>query len=70
MILDVLGWLAVADAVCAVLLAATVYVIGNRSGQPVSFGRAAGLAILLGSPAGLLFLSVYLFSQVGIVSPD
>ena len=64
MILNVVGWLAVADAVTAVLLAGLVHAIGKRSGTGVTIGRAVGLAVLLGSPAAMLFLAGWLFCQV------
>ena len=55
MILEVLGWLAVADAVAAVLFAAVLWVIGRRSGHPVPAGTAAGLAGCLTLPAILFY---------------
>jgi hypothetical protein len=58
-ILDVLGGLAVADAVAAVVLAGIVYAIGRRTGVGVTAGRAAGLALLLGLPAAALYLAVW-----------
>ena len=64
MILDVLGWLAVADAVAAVLLAGTVYAIGRRSGNDVTIGRAVGLALLVGLPAVTLYFAVWLILRV------
>jgi hypothetical protein len=64
-ILEVLGWLAAADAVAAVLLAGIVYAIGRRKGSGVTVGRAAGLAVLLGLPAGLLYLAVWLVWRTG-----
>ena len=64
MILDVLGWVAVADGVAAVLLAGTVYAIGRRSQGSVTVGRAIGLALLLGLPAALLYLAVWLILRV------
>jgi hypothetical protein len=63
-ILDVLGWLAAADAVAAALLAGLIYAIGKRSGTGVSVWRAVGLAVLLGSPAAVLFLVVWLLWQI------
>jgi hypothetical protein len=63
-ILDVLGWLAVADAIGAVLLAAIIYAIGRRSPGSVTVGRAIGLAVLLGSPAAALFAAVWLLARL------
>ena len=60
MILDVLGWLAVADAIAAVLLATTVYAIGRRSGNDVTIGRVVGLAVLVGLPAAALYFAVWM----------
>jgi hypothetical protein len=59
-ILDVLGWLAVADAIAAVLLATTVYAIGRRSGNDVTIGRVVGLAVLVGLPAAALYFAVWM----------
>ena len=64
MILDVLGWVAIADAVAAVLLAATVYVTGRRSEGGVTVGRAVGLALLLALPAATLYLAAWLIRRV------
>lgn len=64
MILDVLAWVAVADAVAAVLLAGVVYMIGRRSVKRVTVGRAVGLALMLGLPAVLLYLAAWLFMQM------
>jgi lipopolysaccharide export LptBFGC system permease protein LptF len=61
MILDVLGWLTVADAVAAGLLGVIVYVVGRRSGHPVSGGKAAGLAGCLTLPAVVLYVAVWLW---------
>ena len=60
MILDVLGWVVVADAVAAAGLGLVVYVIGRRSGHAVSGGKAAGLAGCLTLPAVLLYVAVWL----------
>lgn len=65
MILNLLGWLAVADAVAAAVLAGLVYAIGKRSGSDVTAGRAVGLAVLMGLPAAVLYLAVRLLWQVG-----
>ena len=65
MILDVLGWLAVADAIAAVVLAGVVYAIGRRTWTGVTVGQALGLAVLLELPAGLLYLAVWLLSRPG-----
>jgi hypothetical protein len=64
-ILNVLGWLAVADAAAAVVLASMIYVIGRRSNHPVTVGRCLGLAIVFGLPATLLYLAAWLFTGVG-----
>lgn len=61
MILDVLGWLAAADAVAAVLFAAALWVIGRRSGHPVPAGTAAWLAGCFTLPALLLYLIAWLW---------
>jgi lipopolysaccharide export LptBFGC system permease protein LptF len=61
MILDVVGWLAAADAVAAGLLGLIVYVVGKRSDHPVSGGKAVGLAGCLTLPAILLYLAVWLW---------
>jgi hypothetical protein len=63
-ILDVLGGLALADAVAAVLFAATIYLIGRRSGNDVTIGRAVGLAIFIGLPAAALYFAVRLIMRV------
>ena len=63
MILDVLGWVAVADAVAAAALGVVVYVVGRRSGHPVSGGKAAGLAGCLTLPAVLLYGVVWLWAR-------
>jgi hypothetical protein len=63
-ILNVLGWLAIADAVGAALLAAIIYAIGRRSPGWVTVGRAIGLAVLLGSPAAALFAAVWLLARL------
>ena len=64
MILDVLGWLALADAVAAALFAGLVYAGGHRAGKEVTVGGAVGLAVLLGLPAGLLYAVVWLFARL------
>ena len=61
MILDVLGWVVLADAVAAALLGLVVYVVGRRSGHPVSGGKAVGLAGCLTLPAVLLYAAVWLW---------
>ena len=55
MILQVFGWLVLADAVAAVLFALAVYAAGRNSGHPVAAGKAAGLAGCLIIPAVLLY---------------
>ena len=64
MILELLGWLAVADAVGAAVFVWLVYAIGRRKGQDVKVGSALGLAILLGLPASMLYLVVWLFLRL------
>jgi hypothetical protein len=59
-ILEVLGWLVVADAVAAALFAGAVYAAGRRSGHPVPAGRAVGIAGCLIVPALLLYAIVWL----------
>lgn|GEM_PF-5577423 len=61
MILDVLGWLVLADAVAAAFLALLVYMAGRRSGYRVAVGKALGLAGCLTVPAVLLYGIVWLF---------
>ena len=61
MIPDVLGWLAAADAVAAGLLGLVVYVVGRRSGHPVSGAQALGLAGCLTLPAVLLYVAAWLW---------
>jgi len=56
----VLGGLAAADAVAAGLLGLIVYVVGRRSGHPVSGGKAVGLAGCLTLPAVLLYVAIWL----------
>jgi hypothetical protein len=58
---DLLGWLAVADAVAAVLLAAVVYAIGRRRGTGVTVGQALGLAVLVALPAVALYLVAWVW---------
>jgi hypothetical protein len=61
MILEVVGWVAAADAVAAGLLGLAVYVVGRRSGHPVSGGKAIGLAGCLTLPAVVLYAAVWLW---------
>ena len=61
MILQVLGWVAAADAVAAGLLGLIVYVVGRRSAHPVSGGKAVGLAGCLTLPAVILYVAVWLW---------
>jgi uncharacterized membrane protein YhfC len=65
-ILDVLFWLAVADAVAAGLFAMIVFVVGRRSGRPVPLGSAIAIAAFLALPAALLYLVAWLWSQVNV----
>jgi Kef-type K+ transport system membrane component KefB len=60
-ILDVLGWLVVADAVAAAMLALAIYVAGRRSSHRVTVGKVAGLAGCLTLPAVLLYGIVWLW---------
>jgi hypothetical protein len=60
-VIEVLGWLTVADVVAAGLFAVVLYVIGKRSREPVSGGKAAALAGCLAVPAVLLYLAVWLW---------
>jgi hypothetical protein len=60
-ILDVLGWLVLADALAAAFLALLVYVAGRRSGHRVAMGKAVGLAGCLTIPAVLIYGIVWLF---------
>jgi hypothetical protein len=61
MILDVLAWVVVADAVAAAVLGLIVYVVGKRSAHPVSGGKAIGLAGCLTLPAVLLYGIVWMW---------
>jgi hypothetical protein len=61
---NVLCWLALADAVAAVLLAAIIHAIGRRTPGSVTVGRAIGLAVLLGSPAAALFAAAWLIAKL------
>jgi hypothetical protein len=54
--MEVLGWIAIADAIAGTLLALAVYVTGNRSGRPVTRVQTIGLGIMFGLPATLLYL--------------
>jgi len=63
MILDVLGWLIVADAVAAALFGLIVFMVGKRSGPPVSGGKAVGIAGCLTLPAVLLYVVVWLWMR-------
>jgi hypothetical protein len=63
-ILDVLAWLAVADVVVGSLLAGLIYIIGRRRGADVTIRRAVGLAAMLGLPAAVLYLAVWLVWQI------
>jgi hypothetical protein len=65
-ILDVLMWVAIADGAAAVVLAGTVYAIGRRSRGEVTVARAIGLALLLGSPASILYFVAWLVAHVSI----
>lgn len=60
MILNLLGWVAAADAVAAGVLSLLVYLVGKRSGHPVSGGKAAGLAGCMTLPAVLLYVAIWL----------
>ncbi|HKB03301.1 MAG TPA: hypothetical protein VKD90_13840 [Gemmataceae bacterium] len=55
MILDVLAWVVVADAVAAALFGLIVFLVGKRSSDPVSGGKAVGIAGCLTLPAVLLY---------------
>ena len=61
MILDVLGWVVLADAAAAAALGVAVYVVGRQSGHRVSGGKAVGLAGCLTLPAVLLYGAVWLW---------
>jgi hypothetical protein len=63
MTLDVLAWVVVADAVAAVLFGLIVYLVGKRSRQPVSGGKAIGIAGCLTLPAALLYGIVWLWHR-------
>lgn len=64
MIVEVLGWVAVADAIAAVLLAALVYALGRRSNGGVTIGTAVRLAIFLTVPAATLYVAARLISRL------
>ena len=61
MILDVLGWVVVADAVAAALFGLILYLVGKRSGPPVAGRKAVGIAGCLTLPAVLLYGIVWLW---------
>jgi hypothetical protein len=63
-ILHVLGWLALADAVAAVALAGIIYGLGRKSAVRVSVARALGVAVLLGSPAASLYVAAWLSARL------
>jgi hypothetical protein len=63
--LEVLGWLAAADAVAAVFIAGAVYLIGRRSHHPVPIGTAAGIAVILTLPAVLLYFAAWMWVRAG-----
>lgn len=56
MIVDVLGWLAIADGVAALLLAAIVFLVARRSPHPVTVRSAIVVAVVVALPALLLYL--------------
>ena len=64
MILDVLGWLAIADVVAAVLLAGVVYAVGRQRNTGITTAGAIGLALLLGLPAVVFYLAIWLLWQL------
>jgi hypothetical protein len=64
MIVDILGWVAVADILAAAVFAALVYAIGRRSNSEVTFGRAVWLAILFALPAACLYLAACLIASL------
>jgi len=63
-ILQVLGWLVLADAIAAALFALAVYLAGRRSGQPVGPGKSIGLAGCLTVPAVLLYAVVLMWMRL------
>jgi hypothetical protein len=65
MIVETLGWVAVADAVAGAVLALAIYFSGRRSGYPVSRPHAVGLAVLFGLPATLLFVIAWCAARLG-----
>jgi hypothetical protein len=64
-ILDVLGWLAAADAVAALAIAGAIYLIGRRSKHPVPVGTAAGIAVFLTLPVVLLYFAAWMWVRAG-----
>jgi hypothetical protein len=63
--LDVLGWLAAADAVAALAIAGAIYVIGKRSSHPVPLGTVAGIAVFLTLPVVLLYFAAWMLARAG-----
>jgi len=55
MILEVLAWIALLDAVAAAAMAAIVYLVGRRTGHPVPVGSAVGIGLMLALPAAFIF---------------
>jgi hypothetical protein len=64
MIVDILGWVAIADAVAAAVFASLVYAIGQRSNPRVTFGRAVWLVVLSALPAACLFVAARLIARL------
>jgi hypothetical protein len=59
-ILDVLLWLAIADAVAAAALAVMLYIVGRKSKERVPARTAVGIGVILAAPAGLVYAAVWI----------
>jgi hypothetical protein len=57
MIVELLGWLALAELIAAAGLAGLVYIVGRKSGHPVAIRSVVFLAIVFAIPA-LLFYAI------------
>jgi hypothetical protein len=64
MIVDILGWVAIADAAAAAVFASLIYAIGQRSNPRVTIGRAAWLAVLLALPAACVYVAARLIARL------
>ena len=60
----VFAWLALADGLAALFLAALVYVISRRSRHPISARAAMTLGLVVAIPVLLLYGIVLMFVQL------